>query len=90
MMCLEPVMNWTMTSSSNFSPSKTRLECVSDLLHTFDDLKDVGELTVKDLLAKDLGGKSDPFAVLELVNTRLQTHTEYKTLNPQWNKLFTL
>ncbi|PIO68060.1 C2 domain protein [Teladorsagia circumcincta] len=65
-----------------------------DLLHTFDDLKDVGELTVKvfraeDLLAKDLGGKSDPFAVLELVNTRLQTHTEYKTLNPQWNKLFT-
>lgn len=44
----------------------------------------------EDLLAKDIGGKSDPFAVLELVNTRLQTHTEYKTLNPQWNKLFTL
>ncbi|KAJ1361380.1 hypothetical protein KIN20_020611 [Parelaphostrongylus tenuis] len=40
-------------------------------------------------MAKDIGGKSDPFAVLELVNTRLQTHTEYKTLNPQWNKLFT-
>uniref|UniRef100_A0A7I4XT71 Multiple C2 and transmembrane domain-containing protein 1 n=1 Tax=Haemonchus contortus TaxID=6289 RepID=A0A7I4XT71_HAECO len=65
-----------------------------DLLHTFDDLKDVGQLTVKvfraeDLVAKDIGGKSDPFAVLELVNTRLQTHTEYKTLNPQWNKLFT-
>uniref|UniRef100_A0A8L8K0Q4 Multiple C2 domains, transmembrane 2b n=1 Tax=Heligmosomoides polygyrus TaxID=6339 RepID=A0A8L8K0Q4_HELPZ len=65
-----------------------------DLLHTFDDIQDVGQLTVKvfqaeDLLAKDIGGKSDPFAVLELVNTRLQTHTEYKTLNPQWNKLFT-
>ncbi|KAK5978610.1 hypothetical protein GCK32_003267 [Trichostrongylus colubriformis] len=40
-------------------------------------------------MSKDIGGKSDPFAVLELVNTRLQTHTEYKTLNPQWNKLFT-
>ncbi|KAL6732874.1 hypothetical protein Aduo_003587 [Ancylostoma duodenale] len=65
-----------------------------DLLHTFDDIKDIGQLTVKvfraeDLQAKDLGGKSDPFAVLELVNTRLQTHTEYRTLNPQWNKLFT-
>ncbi|KAE9419062.1 hypothetical protein Angca_005104 [Angiostrongylus cantonensis] len=65
-----------------------------DLLHTFDDVKDIGQLTVKvfraeDLIAKDIGGKSDPFAVLELVNTRLQTHTEYKTLNPQWNKLFT-
>jgi Ca2+-dependent lipid-binding protein len=44
----------------------------------------------QDLLAADLGGKSDPFCVLELVNTRLQTHTEYKTLNPEWNKLFTL
>ncbi|WKX88596.1 hypothetical protein Q1695_008328 [Nippostrongylus brasiliensis] len=64
------------------------------LLHTFDDIKDVGELTVKvfraeGLLAKDIGGKSDPFAVLELVNARLQTHTEYRTLNPQWNALFT-
>ncbi|VDL83891.1 unnamed protein product [Nippostrongylus brasiliensis] len=65
-----------------------------NLLHTFDDIKDVGELTVKvfraeGLLAKDIGGKSDPFAVLELVNARLQTHTEYRTLNPQWNALFT-
>uniref|UniRef100_A0A158QN97 C2 domain-containing protein n=1 Tax=Haemonchus placei TaxID=6290 RepID=A0A158QN97_HAEPC len=62
--------------------------------NTFTRKADVGQLTVKvfraeDLVAKDIGGKSDPFAVLELVNTRLQTHTEYKTLNPQWNKLFT-
>lgn len=42
------------------------------------------------LAAADIGGKSDPFAVLELVNARLQTHTEYKTLNPEWNKMFTL
>ena len=42
------------------------------------------------LMAADIGGKSDPFCVLELVNTRLQTHTEYKTLNPEWNKVFTL
>lgn len=35
-------------------------------------------------------GKSDPFCVLELGNDRLQTHTIYKTLNPEWNKVFTL
>lgn len=42
------------------------------------------------LTAADIGGKSDPFCVLELVNARLQTHTEYKTLCPEWNKIFTL
>uniref|UniRef100_A0A8B9L4D6 C2 domain-containing protein n=1 Tax=Astyanax mexicanus TaxID=7994 RepID=A0A8B9L4D6_ASTMX len=34
-------------------------------------------------------GKSDPFCVLELGNDRLQTHTVYKTLNPEWDKVFT-
>ncbi len=42
------------------------------------------------LYAADLGGSSDPFAVLELDNTRLATHTEYKTLDPAWHKVFTL
>ncbi|XP_052458625.1 multiple C2 and transmembrane domain-containing protein 2-like isoform X1 [Carassius gibelio] len=58
------------------------------------DLRDIGFLQVKvikatDLLAADLNGKSDPFCVLELGNNRLQTHTIYKTLNPEWNKVFT-
>lgn len=44
----------------------------------------------EDLASADIGGKSDPFCVLELVNARLQTHTEYKTLNPVWDKIFTL
>ncbi|CAG9792488.1 unnamed protein product [Diatraea saccharalis] len=43
----------------------------------------------KGLAAADLGGKSDPFCVLELGNARLQTHTEYKTLCPNWMKIFT-
>ncbi|XP_063372517.1 multiple C2 and transmembrane domain-containing protein-like isoform X1 [Cydia amplana] len=43
----------------------------------------------KGLAAADLGGKSDPFCVLELGNSRLQTHTEYKTLAPNWMKIFT-
>ncbi|MGH0155427.1 UNVERIFIED_CONTAM: hypothetical protein FKN15_044273, partial [Acipenser sinensis] len=33
--------------------------------------------------------KSDPFCVVELGNDRLQTHTVYKNLNPEWNKVFT-
>ncbi|XP_041972536.1 multiple C2 and transmembrane domain-containing protein isoform X4 [Aricia agestis] len=43
----------------------------------------------KGLAAADLGGKSDPFCVVELGNARLQTHTEYKTLTPNWMKIFT-
>ncbi|XP_044263295.1 multiple C2 and transmembrane domain-containing protein isoform X2 [Tribolium madens] len=61
---------------------------------TFHNIKDVGHLTVKvyrasGLAAADLGGKSDPFCVLELGNARLQTQTEYKTLSPSWQKIFT-
>ncbi|XP_041796941.1 multiple C2 and transmembrane domain-containing protein 2 isoform X2 [Chelmon rostratus] len=59
------------------------------------NLRDVGFLQVKvlkaaDLMAADLNGKSDPFCVLELGNDRLQTHTVYKSLHPEWNKVFTL
>lgn len=64
------------------------------LKNTVRDLRDVGFLQVKvikatDLISADLNGKSDPFCVLELGNSRLQTHTIYKTLNPEWNKVFT-
>uniref|UniRef100_A0A674CKD7 Multiple C2 and transmembrane domain-containing protein 2-like n=1 Tax=Salmo trutta TaxID=8032 RepID=A0A674CKD7_SALTR len=62
---------------------------------SFRNLRDVGFLQVKiikatDLLAADLNGKSDPFCVLELGNDRLQTHTIYKTLYPNWNQVFTI
>uniref|UniRef100_A0A673WNL9 Multiple C2 and transmembrane domain-containing protein 1 n=1 Tax=Salmo trutta TaxID=8032 RepID=A0A673WNL9_SALTR len=58
------------------------------------NLKDVGIVQVKvmraeGLMAADVTGKSDPFCVLELNNDRLQTHTIYKNLNPEWNKVFT-
>ena len=58
-------------------------------------MKDIGHLVVKIMKAQglhsaDLGGKSDPFAVVEIVNDRLQTQTEYKTLAPVWQKVFTL
>ncbi|CAL1686037.1 unnamed protein product [Lasius platythorax] len=62
--------------------------------NTLQRIRDVGHLTVKvyraqGLAAADLGGKSDPFCVLELINSRLQTQTEYKTLTPNWQKIFT-
>nr|XP_046231059.1 multiple C2 and transmembrane domain-containing protein 1 isoform X2 [Scatophagus argus] len=64
------------------------------LFKSFSNLKDVGVVQVKvmraeGLMAADVNGKSDPFCVLELNNDRLQTHTVYKNLNPEWNKAFT-
>ncbi|XP_075596325.1 multiple C2 and transmembrane domain-containing protein 1 isoform X1 [Balearica regulorum gibbericeps] len=60
----------------------------------FRNMKDVGFLQVKviraeALMAADVTGKSDPFCVVELNNDRLLTHTVYKNLNPEWNKIFT-
>ncbi|KAG1957013.1 multiple C2 and transmembrane domain-containing protein [Pimephales promelas] len=64
------------------------------LLRSFNNIKDVGMVQVKviraeGLMAADVTGKSDPFCVVELSNDRLQTHTVYKNLNPEWNKVFT-
>lgn len=64
------------------------------ILRTLHNIRDVGHLSIKvfratGLASADIGGKSDPFCVLQLVNSRLQTQTEYKTLNPTWNKIFT-
>uniref|UniRef100_A0A915Q822 C2 domain-containing protein n=1 Tax=Setaria digitata TaxID=48799 RepID=A0A915Q822_9BILA len=43
----------------------------------------------RNLASVDAMNKSNPFVVVELVNALLQTHTEYKTVNPEWNKIFT-
>ncbi|XP_015597885.1 multiple C2 and transmembrane domain-containing protein isoform X2 [Cephus cinctus] len=73
---------------------RTQLFQRYSIFNSFQRPRDVGHLTVKvyraqGLAAADLGGKSDPFCVLELVNARLQTQTEYKTLAPNWQKIFT-
>uniref|UniRef100_A0A8C9Z2I2 Multiple C2 and transmembrane domain containing 1 n=1 Tax=Sander lucioperca TaxID=283035 RepID=A0A8C9Z2I2_SANLU len=64
------------------------------VMKSFSNWRDVGIVQVKvmraeGLMAADVTGKSDPFCVLELINDRLQTHTVYKNLNPEWNKVFT-
>ena len=40
------------------------------------------------LAVADLGGASDPFAVIEMGNQRLVTPTIYKNLNPRWEKVY--
>ncbi|XP_064609084.1 LOW QUALITY PROTEIN: multiple C2 and transmembrane domain-containing protein 1-like [Liolophura sinensis] len=87
----------TSSDLANFTPNpKERLDIVRKygLANSFKQVKDVGWLQVKvfkacGLASADIGGKSDPFCVVELVNARLQTQTEYKTLNPEWAKIFT-
>lgn len=83
-----------LTSYREDPRDRASLERRYNLRSSFDNLRDVGHLTVKifgatGLFGADLGGKSDPFCVIELINSRLQTQTEYKTLSPNWNKIFT-
>jgi Ca2+-dependent lipid-binding protein len=69
------IQNKLVNSTHNLIP--TKLSPLQALSRSFHNLKDVGHLTVKvyeaqGLAAADIGGKSDPFVVLELVNARLQ------------------
>ncbi|XP_067632695.1 multiple C2 and transmembrane domain-containing protein isoform X3 [Eurosta solidaginis] len=87
----------TITDLKSYKEDPREIKIVRDryrLHRSFQNLRDIGHLTVKvfgatGLAAADIGGKSDPFCVLELGNARLQTQTEYKTLTPTWNKIFT-
>lgn len=55
---------------------------------------EVGELTVtvygaEGLSALSISGKADSYCVLELDNSRIQTHTVPGTSDPMWNKSYT-
>ena len=70
-------------------------QILQNLAKTFCDMKDIGHLSVKVIKAQglrssDLVGKGDPFAVLEMGNDRVQTHTEPNTVEPVWKTMFTL
>lgn len=59
------------------------------------DWSEVGELSVtvhgaKGLCALNLSGKADSFCILELDNSRVQTHTVHGSTEPQWNKTYKL
>ncbi|XP_071545625.1 multiple C2 and transmembrane domain-containing protein isoform X3 [Panulirus ornatus] len=86
----------TISDLHNYQENPKELQSISNrykVSRTLHNLRDIGHLRVKvfkaqGLVAADIGGKSDPFCVLELINARLQTQTEYKTLSPNWNKIF--
>ncbi|XP_068170218.1 multiple C2 and transmembrane domain-containing protein 2 isoform X2 [Antennarius striatus] len=64
------------------------------LKNSYKCMEEIGFLQVKvikanDLPATDLNGKSNSFCVVELGNCKLQTHTVYKSVNPEWSKAFT-
>ena len=64
-----------------------------ELKATMSAMHDVGQLQVtlvcaSGLHAADFGGKSDPFAVVELNNVSYETATQNKTLEPRWDETF--
>ncbi|EDV21046.1 uncharacterized protein TRIADDRAFT_60419 [Trichoplax adhaerens] len=73
-----------------------RIEDLEDkyaLSKTFKDKADIGYLIMKVIRAKELpaadfGGNSDPFVIAEVRNRRIQTPTVYKTINPEWGKVY--
>ncbi|CAF0832577.1 unnamed protein product [Adineta ricciae] len=88
------------TTSMDILPSRITDEEIEHYsllssLRSMKSIRDVGLVEVKiyqarDLSAKDINGKSDPFCVIEVDSTRLRTHTIYKTLDPVWNKSFVI
>ncbi|XP_035824948.1 multiple C2 and transmembrane domain-containing protein 1 isoform X2 [Aplysia californica] len=82
---------------ANYTPNallKNQIVHRYNVSNSFSNMTDIGHFEVKvfrahGLQSADFGGLSDPFCVLELVNDRVQTQTEYKTLNPEWAKVFT-
>lgn len=62
------------------------------LANTFSNLDDVGHLQVKIIRAEGLEqefiGKRNPFVVLQIGNSRVQTHSCKGTLDPEWNRTF--
>ena len=76
------------SSHHNVSVNKT-LQGFSSLT-SMSKVKNVLVTVVRaeNLLAKDRGGTSDPFAVLILGRQIKKTNVIYKTLNPEWNETF--
>ncbi|XP_019720963.1 multiple C2 and transmembrane domain-containing protein 2 isoform X2 [Hippocampus comes] len=64
------------------------------LRNSYKSTGEIGFLQVKvlkanELPATDINGKSNPYCVIALGNGKLQTHTIYKSVNPEWNKAIT-
>ena len=64
------------------------------LSDTLSDLGDVGHLTVRVIRAEGISPeyvwKRNPFTVLQVGNSRVQTKEHMGTVTPHWNKTFKL
>ncbi|XP_061679925.1 multiple C2 and transmembrane domain-containing protein 2 isoform X4 [Syngnathoides biaculeatus] len=65
-----------------------------NLSNSYKCVGEIGFLQVKvlkanELPATDLNGKSNTYCLIALGNSKLQTHTVYKSVNPEWNKALT-
>lgn len=62
------------------------------LSNTFSNMEDIGHLQVKVVQATGLCpefiGKRNPFVVLQVGNSRVQTNSCNGTINPEWNRTF--
>lgn len=93
-----PVHHSQPAITNGISNNVNNLEqSVSDVKYAWYKLNEwdeVGELNVtvhgaKGLSTMGLGTKADAFCVLELDNSRVQTHTIHSNSEPQWNKTYT-
>lgn len=85
------ITGFSLISLDDYQETQRRLDTVakkSPWYNYKDDSGEVGTLTVIVYGAKGLAG-NECHCVLELDNERLQTHTEFKTQEPNWMKIFT-
>ncbi|KAL3311521.1 Multiple C2 and transmembrane domain-containing protein 1 [Cichlidogyrus casuarinus] len=47
-------------------------------------------LRARNLDAKDISGRSDPFVIAQLPNRTVRTHTIYKNLDPEWMRCYVM
>ncbi|KAK4148613.1 phosphatidylserine decarboxylase-domain-containing protein, partial [Chaetomidium leptoderma] len=89
---LKPGFSNSSTTNSNPNSRSTSPMGTKGDLASLEGRKDTGLvlnvviLRARDLAAKDRGGTSDPYLVLTLGEAKHITHTESKTLNPEWNE----
>uniref|UniRef100_A0A669CTF4 Multiple C2 domains, transmembrane 2a n=1 Tax=Oreochromis niloticus TaxID=8128 RepID=A0A669CTF4_ORENI len=91
---LRSVWGVSISDIENATLSKPDEKDEVSLKNSHNCMRDIGILQVgvikaNDLAATDINGKSNALCVIELGNCKLQTHTVYKNVNPEWNKAFT-
>eukprot|EP01124_Arcella_intermedia_P009249 TRINITY_DN16024_c0_g1_i1.p1 TRINITY_DN16024_c0_g1~~TRINITY_DN16024_c0_g1_i1.p1 ORF type:complete len:995 (-),score=215.70 TRINITY_DN16024_c0_g1_i1:99-3083(-) len=85
-------LNFSLTKKLHSPPNSSAPTPLNS--HRDTESKIIGTLVVHlldavDVLAKDLNGKSDPYAEIRFENEQRTSNIDYKTLNPVWDETFT-